>query len=371
MGTFSQHLRPTAHKTYDIGVSPSPMWRNGYFDGTVHARYVKSNAEQNLDLSVQTVDGRFGIGLANEVPSWVEVRPRGLPQSSGQKFDSNPFTIVSAYWDSASNRKEQLELFTQVKQTGIPDGYVVFNFRRTYPEGDVIEWESDFLKVNHGEGFPRIPAGKLYLEGAYGELQFYESTSSKWLILKRESGHATQRNRLILSFFDGTNWKEMLHLDPPNNRLIPGVNNVYSLGSSSFKWAHGYFTKLHGEVGDPQPLAEPLSGLPNLKQVQFRPDGLPLGKTLPTRHIPPREEVLRELREKKIMELIEKGRSPEDIKPEEIEPTQEDVEDAYKQLEDTVNLCHTIGWLTRCCSQLMEKVESLEAEVAKLKETAD
>lgn len=237
MGTFSQHLIPTSDKTYDIG-SLERKWRNGYFDGLIrswesYTRTIKAFEKENLDLTVQT-EGT-GIGLANEVPSWVEVRPRGRPVGPGQKFDSNPFTIVSAYWDPASNRKEQLELFIQVIQTGAPDGYVKFNFRRTYPEGGVIEWESDFLKVYQGEGFPRIPAGKLYLEGAYGELQFWESDSSKWIVAKRESTHGTQPNRLIFSFFDGANWKEMLHLDPLNNRLIPGVPNL-DIGSAANPW---------------------------------------------------------------------------------------------------------------------------------------
>jgi hypothetical protein len=252
MGTFSQSLIPAAHDTYDIG-SPEKRWKHGHFEGIVrsweyYTRTIRAIEKQNLDLTVQT-PGR-GIGLANEIVSWVEIRPQGRPQSLGQKFDSNPFTIVSAYWDSASNRREQLELFIQVKQAGIPDGYVVFNFRRTYPEDGVIEWTSDFLKVNHGEGFPRIPAGKLYLEGAYGELQFWESDSSKWIVAKRESAHGTQPNRLIFSFFDGANWKEMLHLDPLNNRLIPGASNL-DIGSAANPWRN-LIINGYGNIGSLQ-----------------------------------------------------------------------------------------------------------------------
>lgn len=249
MGTFSQTLRPSAHATYDIGVAPQPMWRNGYFDGLIRSwesqtRYVNALAGENLDLNVQTA-GK-GIGLANYKDSWVEIRPKGKASSGSPTFDSNPLTIVSSWWDSAAGKDKQLELFIQVKQTGAPAGHVIFNFRRTDPAAGVIEWQSDFLKVNQGEGIPRIPAGKLSIDGTYGELQFYESNSSKWIIAKRESTHGTQPNRLIFSFFDGANWKEMLHLDPLNNgliagcNLIPDANLTRDLGSATVAWNNIY-----------------------------------------------------------------------------------------------------------------------------------
>jgi len=143
-----------------------------------------------------------------------------------------------------------------------------------------------------------------------------------------------------------------------------GGDNTGNIGLSTVRWARADIVKIYGTVGDPEPLSKPLRGLEDLMNVKFRTDGLPIEATLPTRHIPPKEEVIKHLREEKISRLREAGKSSDEIRNEEVEPTPEEIDATYKRLEDTVNLSHTIGWLIQCLYELNEKVEALEEKMA-------
>ena len=86
-----------------------------------------------------------------------------------------------------------------------------------------------------------------------------------------------------------------------------------------------YANKIYGTVGSRELLSAPLRGLKDLKNVEFREDGIPIEKTL-----------------------------PEGVKT--------------TENEETVNLSHTIGWLTQCIKELSDKVESLEQRIRQLED---
>ena len=84
-----------------------------------------------------------------------------------------------------------------------------------------------------------------------------------------------------------------------------------------------YANKIYGTVGSRELLSNPLRGLKDLKNVEFREDGIPIEKTL-----------------------------PEGVK--------------IPESEETVNLSHTIGWLTLCVKELSDKVELLDQRIKQL-----
>jgi len=78
-----------------------------------------------------------------------------------------------------------------------------------------------------------------------------------------------------------------------------------------------YANKIYGTVGSRELLSNPLRGLDDLKNVEFREDGIPIEKSFP-----------------------EGVKTPEN--------------------EEMVNLSHVIGWLMQCVKELSDKVEYLE-----------
>jgi hypothetical protein len=145
-------------------------------------------------------------------------------------------------------------------------------------------------------------------------------------------------------------------------------NNTGRIGDSSLYWYAIYVTtvnasKLYGTVGLPQPLKRPLKGLEDLKMVQFREDGLPLEKTLPTHIANEIDEVKERVRREKIE--IKKMKERETKSLELTEEDEKEIEDTVNKIvdSDTINICHTIGWLIQCIKQLTDKVEQLENKI--------
>lgn len=130
--------------------------------------------------------------------------------------------------------------------------------------------------------------------------------------------------------------------------LRPYANGTGYVGTSSYKYGTGYINKIYGTVGDPEPLPEPLQGIEDLKMVKFRDDGLPLETSLPEGVRLSAAVVRRQLE----AERLEK-------------PSEEEVEAVVEANVDTVNLCHVIGWLMQCCSELTQRLETLEEQLKK------
>ena len=78
--------------------------------------------------------------------------------------------------------------------------------------------------------------------------------------------------------------------------------------------------KIYGTVGSLELLPKRLSGLNDLKKVEFREDGIPIARTLPT---------------------FEESNHP----------------------EGQVNINHTIAWIIQCLRHLTEKIEEMEAKI--------
>jgi hypothetical protein len=141
-----------------------------------------------------------------------------------------------------------------------------------------------------------------------------------------------------------------------------------SIGSSGVQWGSVYASKFYGSIGFPQPLKRPLRGLEDLKMVQFREDGLPLEKTLPTHIANEIDEVRERVRREKIeMKKMKEGET-EPLKL--TEEDEKEIEDTVSKIvdSDTVNISHTIGWLVQCIKQLTDKVEQLENKIKALEE---
>jgi hypothetical protein len=149
--------------------------------------------------------------------------------------------------------------------------------------------------------------------------------------------------------------------------LRSDANNYGVLGSDSYYLWKIYVntvnaSKLYGTVGLPQPLKRPLKGLEDLKMVQFREDGLPVEKSLPTHIVSEVDRVREEIRSRKI---AEKANSKENASLNLSEVEEKEIEDEVNKVinSDTVNICHTVGWLIQCIKQLSDKVEELENKI--------
>jgi hypothetical protein len=150
-------------------------------------------------------------------------------------------------------------------------------------------------------------------------------------------------------------------------------NETGLIGVSTLKWYTIWVnnvqaSKLYGTVGLPQPLKRPLKGLEDLKRVQFREDGLPLEKTLPTHISNEIDEVRERVRKEKIAEKAREKRGQETKALELTEEDEKEIEDTVNKIvdSDTINICHTIGWLIQCIKQLTDKVEQLENKIKAL-----
>lgn len=79
-----------------------------------------------------------------------------------------------------------------------------------------------------------------------GVIRFAEDgQSSHWHVAKCGSGHSLP-NVLYFSWYDGSSWYEHLRLDPSDKvvksrSIIPLADATYDLGTSSYRWRHGYF----------------------------------------------------------------------------------------------------------------------------------
>jgi hypothetical protein len=150
-------------------------------------------------------------------------------------------------------------------------------------------------------------------------------------------------------------------------------NETGLIGVSTLKWYTIWVdnvqaSKLYGTVGLPQPLKRPLKGLEDLKRVQFREDGLPLEKTLPTHIANEIDEVRERVRREKIAKKEREQRGQEIKALELTEEDEKEIEDTVNKIvdSDTINICHTIGWLIQCIKQLTDKVEQLENKIKAL-----
>jgi len=143
-----------------------------------------------------------------------------------------------------------------------------------------------------------------------------------------------------------------------------------AIGFSTLKWYTIWVnnvqaSKLYGTVGLPQPLKRPLKGLDDLKAVQFREDGLPVEKSLPTHISNEIDEVRERIRREKIAEKSRENRGQEIKSLELTEDDEKEIEEKVNEIinSDTVNICHTVGWLIQCIKQLSDKVEELENKI--------
>ena len=153
------------------------------------------------------------------------------------------------------------------------------------------------------------------------------------------------------------------------NALNP-KSTTSNIGSSDSYWNNIYVTnvqasKLYGTVGLPQPLKRPLKGLEDLKMIQFREDGLPVEKSLPTHISNEIDEVRERIKREKIAEKSRENRGQKIKSLELTEDDEKEIEDEVNKAinSDTVNICHTVGWLIQCIKQLSDKVEELENKI--------
>jgi len=99
--------------------------------------------------------------------------------------------------------------------------------------------------------------------------------------------------------------------------------------------------------------------------IQFREDGLPVEKSLPTHISNEIDEVRERIKREKIAEKSRENRGQEIKSLELTEDDEKEIEDEVNKAinSDTVNICHTVGWLIQCIKQLSDKVEELENKI--------
>lgn len=82
----------------------------------------------------------------------------------------------------------------------------------------MVDGNFDNVKINNGDTGNVDDCGLLTFEE--------DSQTAKWLILKRGSGYTDQEERLVFSYYDGSNWHQFIDLDPTDDRIKLNLGKI-------------------------------------------------------------------------------------------------------------------------------------------------
>ena len=245
IASIAQTLLPSSANAYDIGSSSYP-WKDLWLGGHIYVgdfsadQFIKiTSASPNYHYIGNCFTNELGIQPHTYFNIFLGHSYGGTwGDNNSVVFNINNLGNVAIGFRYASNFKLEV------------DGSVGPHADKTYDFGSSsYRWRRGYFQnagsvlLLYGDSGNSTGAGNPFIEIRE------DGVSSYWIINKRGSAYSGQPDWLIISYYDGSSWHQVISLDGLNNaaRLLnchPFSSDSYDLGSNSYRWRDAYISNI-------------------------------------------------------------------------------------------------------------------------------